>query len=40
MRRITDGAADNGQLVGMVDAVKADTGHAPAQVSAESGYFR
>lgn len=35
---LTDCAADGGQLVGMVDAVKANTGQNPAQISADSGY--
>jgi transposase len=35
---LTDCAADSGQLAGMVDAVTANTGQAPAQVSADSGY--
>jgi transposase len=36
---LTDCAADNDQLVPMVDAVKANTGKVPVQVSADSGYF-
>jgi len=35
---LTDCAADSGQLVGMVDAIKDNTGQTPAQVSADSGY--
>jgi transposase len=35
---LTDCAADSDQLVPMVDAVQANTGKAPAQVSADSGY--
>jgi transposase len=35
---LTDCAADSGQLIPMSDAVKANTGHAPAQISADSGY--
>jgi transposase len=35
---LTDCAADSGQLVGMVDAVKANTGENPAQISADTGY--
>jgi transposase len=35
---LTDCAADSGQLVGMVDAVVANTGQKPAEVSADSGY--
>jgi transposase len=35
---LTDCAADGGQLVGMVDAVTANTGQNPAQISADSGY--
>jgi len=35
---LTDCAADSGQLVGMVDAVTANTGQTPAQISADTGY--
>jgi transposase len=35
---LTDCGADSGQLVGMVDAVTANTGQKPAQVSADAGY--
>lgn len=35
---LTDCAVDSGQLVGMVDAIKDNTGQTPAQVSADSGY--
>jgi transposase len=35
---LTDCAVDCGQLVGMVDAIKDDTGQAPAQISADNGY--
>jgi len=35
---LTDCGADSGQLVGMVDAVGANTGQKPAQVSADAGY--
>lgn len=35
---LTDCAVDSGQLVGMVDAVKANTGANPTQISADSGY--
>jgi transposase len=35
---LTDCAADSDQLVSMVDAVKANTGKAPVQISADSGY--
>ena len=35
---LTDNAADAGQLIPMVDAVAANTGAKPAQLSADSGY--
>lgn len=35
---LTDCAADSGQLVGMVDAVKANTGQKPTEISADTGY--
>lgn len=35
---LTDCAADIGQLVGMVDAVKTNTGSNPAAISADAGY--
>ena len=35
---LTDNAADAGQLIPMVDAVEANTGAKPAQLSADSGY--
>jgi transposase len=35
---LTDCAVDNGQLVPMIDAVIANTGQKPAQMSADSGY--
>lgn len=35
---LTNCGADNGQLVGMVDAVTANTGETPDQVSADAGY--
>src|SRR6185312_10390337 len=35
---LSDCAADSGQLIGMVDAVKTNTGRSPAQISADSGY--
>jgi transposase len=35
---LTDNASDCGQLVAMTDAIKANTGKAPTQLSADSGY--
>ncbi|RWQ61448.1 MAG: hypothetical protein EOS85_35525 [Mesorhizobium sp.] len=35
---LSDCAADSGQLVPMIDAVIANTGTKPAQMSADSGY--
>jgi transposase len=35
---LTDNAADSGQLVPMLDAIVANTGQKPAQLSADSGY--
>lgn len=35
---LTDCAVDSGQLVGMIDAVTANTDRKPAQVSADAGY--
>jgi len=35
---LTDCAVDCGQLVGMVDAIKDNTGQTPAQISADNGY--
>ena len=36
--RLTDNAADAGQLIPLVDAVAANTGAKPAELSADSGY--
>lgn len=35
---LSNGAADSGQLVGMMDKVKANSGRYPEQMSADSGY--
>lgn len=35
---LTDCAVDSGQMVGMIDAVTANAGQVPAQVSADAGY--
>ncbi len=35
---LTNAGSDQGQLAGMVDAVEANTGHKPAELSADAGY--